>query len=113
MSVNMPDPATAPPWLGSPAAADSHEVAKWLAITSDANREWWFARAEYNSEQARNCYEHDHETRLAKLQQRLLAANERIDWLERHYVEGGRQKIRIHNVDPNVGHAADCKGCEP
>lgn len=86
----MPDLTTAPPWLGSPVVADPHEVAKWLAVTSEANRKWWFKRVEDNSDQAQHCWMADHDAQIVRLNADLTAARDRIRWLERNYTSDGR-----------------------
>lgn len=88
MSTSLPDPTSIPPWWDLGCEPTNQELARWLSITSDANRDWWLDRIRENGRVATRCFEFDHDSlqeRLDDAYRRVREANERIAWLERHY----------------------------
>jgi hypothetical protein len=88
VSTSLPDPTSIPPWWDRATKPTNAELAEWLSITSDANRDWWLARIQQNADDAARCFEQGHDSlqeRLNGAYAALRDANARIAWLERHY----------------------------
>ncbi len=83
--MNLPDKASVPPWWNDGREPSNAELAHWLHVTSEANRDCWLDRAKENSADASRCFEYAHESQIERLRADLIAAHERIAWLERHY----------------------------
>lgn len=95
--MNLPDRTSVPPWWNDGRLPTNAELAHWLAVTSDANRDWWLDRIAANATDACRCFEMAHESQIEQLRQELGATRERLAWLERHYV--ARQIVAEYTAD--------------
>ncbi len=83
--MNLPDKASIPPWRNDGREPSNSELAHWLNVTSEANRDWWLDRTKQNALEASRCFEYAHQAQIKELRADLEAAQERVAWLERHY----------------------------
>lgn len=88
--MNLPDRTSVPPWWNDQRQPTNAELAHWLHVTSEANRDWYLDRVKENSSQASRCFEYGHEGQLKQLRAELTAARQRIAWLEEHYSPADR-----------------------
>src|SRR4051812_40381113 len=88
MSTSLPDPTSIPPWWDLGCEPTNQELARWLSITPDANRDWWLDRVSENGRAARRSFEFGRDPlqeRLADAFRRLGDPTARIARLQRHY----------------------------
>ena len=109
----MPDLTTAPPWWGESVSPTRQEMAHWLSITSDANRDAYFDARREDSSAAMRCWEMDHEATVERLTVEVQKLRERVRWLEKNYRSSEKKVVRIHNKFPDGTCATDCTGCQP